>query len=764
MTLIDEIKQICDRLARSGWQDIFLQHGLDITAQNLSQELSKTLEINRSIKGFEDFSLDGNKGIEPAKPGLSLLYHGLASVNVHPTSNGQASEKMDDYPSLEELDTIENYIYSVANRSLSDFPNSIIGVFAYQYRPASRSPHRIHADIGYSRTGISRIGVKPPNYDASRRSFWVEAKDGSEAPAVLPARYGAFLAMKRVPSSEDVVLEQESDDNSRNFFFPVHKLFPGNECLKGLNLNIEFFEYHINEKLKKVHTEGNIPLFPGFDLEQPPFVIDSQNSNDLVRMKQLKGSVLVIPVEHSTIVRTATQRNENTGKEEIVRFRVPANENLFWTSYIIQNSNGFRLAPEYVNIRHEVVTSESGEQTLVDLNQSILDEEEFIDKLQQGNYEAAHFIDDTCEGSISVQVNGLSSSVENYPAYSLVTALNFFPLADQIDIEKWKKTRTGTINGDFNDQFRQGGAAPLSNGRLGINPKINNPLTSSSAFNRDESTITAIVGKKPQTVIAAPNNQLRGNLLISFLPDSASNVFAPGWDVSVSRDNEGEFYAAYGLGSPFPEDAKLCAALNSFWPAAAPDTARTFGVLFSPTAIPMLDNELGYHPNHPKVRKGEVQSNLGWDGEYGPFFEQVNGLQVNFANKNRSDYVSNALKGLISVSALAMVDNVELIKRMEALRFCIRILPPSNDFVSTTRLLLVVAEKVNNWSTFTERADSFMTGEGYLYEFAEVNQNERVTQDLRRSRYRVFNRFTCQITEQGLFWRRNEEPFIFQPR
>ena len=25
--------------------------------------------------------------------------------------------------------------------------------------------------------------------------------------------------------------------------------------------------------------------------------------------------------------------------------------------------------------------------------------------------------------------------------------------------------------------------------------------------------------------------------------------------------------AAYGLGSPFPEDSKLCAALSSFWPA-----------------------------------------------------------------------------------------------------------------------------------------------------------------------------------------------------
>ena len=84
----------------------------------------------------------------------------------------------------------------------------------------------------------------------------------------------------------------------------------------------------------------------------------------------------------------------------------------------------------------------------------------------------------------------------------------------------------------------------------------------------------------------------------SFLPDAASNEFEPGWDVSLVRDDVGLYYAAYGLGSPFLEDAKLCAALNSFWPAVAPDASRTFhmglkSTFASPTAIPLMDNELG---------------------------------------------------------------------------------------------------------------------------------------------------------------------------
>jgi hypothetical protein len=766
MALIDEIKQICDRLAPLGWRDLLLRQGLDITASNLASELSKPLTIDRTLNGFRDFAVDGTRGIEPANPGRSLLYHALASPAVHPTANNRPSADANDYPTLSELDTLENYIYSVANRQLSDFPNAVIAVFAYQYRLAPRSPHRVHADIAYSRTGVARVGIAAANYNAAQRSFRVEASDGSENPAVLPARYGAFLAVERFPSAADVVLDRMRDDRFLNFIFPVHKLFPGSECLNGLNLSLEFLEYHINEKLRRIHNQGNIPLFPGFDVNRPPFVRDSGNSNDLVRLQSLKGSALLIPVEHPAIVRTANQRNANTGREEIVRFRVPAEtsvgnrSNRFWTSHEISAVGNARLAPEYVNIRHQVVTSATGGQTLIDLNQSIPDEDEFLETLAQGGYEAAHFIDDTCDGCVVVRVNGLTNPIGNRPAYSLVTALDFFPLADQIDIERWKDRVVPTLR----EHFNQGSPSPLSEGRMAANPSIVNPLTTNSAFSRTDLTLTAIVGTAPRTP-TTPNNTIIANLSTSFLPDAAANFFAPGWDVSLSRDNNGLFYASYGLGSPFPEDAKLCAALNSFWPAVAPDAARTFGLLGTPTAVPMLDEELGYHPNHPKVIAGQVQSRRGWDGEFGPFFESVNGLRVNFANRDRSDYVSNALVGQVRVSPSAKVDSTELIDRMEALRLCIRTIPPQGDIVAMTNLLLVVAEKVNDWSQRSDRADTTMTGTGYLYEFANVEPRRiRVTQDVRRSRYRVLSRFTCQITQQGLFWRENQGQFNFASR
>ena len=67
-----------------------------------------------------------------------------------------------------------------------------------------------------------------------------------------------------------------------------------------------------------------------------------------------------------------------------------------------------------------------------------------------------------------------------------------------------------------------------------------------------------------------------------------------------------EHLAAYGLGSPFPEDSKLCAALSTFWPAVAPDATRSFQPNPSnaswPSVSPLTDTEIG------------IEGDLPWDG------------------------------------------------------------------------------------------------------------------------------------------------------
>ena len=118
MALIDQVKQICQRLAPFGWGNLLLRHGLDITATDLKQELSKPLSrIDRSLPGFEDFSGEGIQGIEPGIPAQSLLYHALASPNVMLDADGV---EIQEFPSLKELETIENYVFGIEAPSIAD--------------------------------------------------------------------------------------------------------------------------------------------------------------------------------------------------------------------------------------------------------------------------------------------------------------------------------------------------------------------------------------------------------------------------------------------------------------------------------------------------------------------------------------------------------------------------------------------------------------------------------------------------------------------
>ncbi|HVK98362.1 MAG TPA: hypothetical protein VM553_01045, partial [Dongiaceae bacterium] len=116
--------------------------GLDIlqpTKAKLKTALAKSLAtIDRKRSGFEDFHATATQAIMGGNAAQSLLFHALASPNVHPTSSGAPSPNPDDYPSLAELDVIENYIYSlVADRT--DLNDTVVAVFAYQYREASRT-------------------------------------------------------------------------------------------------------------------------------------------------------------------------------------------------------------------------------------------------------------------------------------------------------------------------------------------------------------------------------------------------------------------------------------------------------------------------------------------------------------------------------------------------------------------------------------------------------------------------------------------------
>lgn len=770
MALIDEVKAVMNELGDLGWRDMFARHGLDIAAADLATELSRNLNgINRNVPGFEDFAEEGERGIEPGSPARSLVYHALASPYVHPTDNGTPSDDEGDYPTIDHLDIVENYIYSLAARSIGDFDEPIVAVMAYHYRTGLRTPHMVHADMAFSRTGVSRVGTEDMNYDRRRRSFW-PIPNNANGVSVLPARFGIFIAERIKFDSKFAVLNCHPDDRFRTFINPLHKVFPGDECLVGETIpanSFDYAEFHINEKLRKTHlanTPGVLASPIGLRPDEPPYV---RESVELVDILPIGASCLLVPKtpDDHRLVHIVKQRNDQSQQDEIVRFTVPVatGPNRFWTSFQIPGQANGRAAPEYVNIRQRITDPTGDVNSLDDLNQ--LAEEEFNNLLRNGGYEAAHFVDDCCDGTIVARLESDSGSLEglnSFAAYSLVTAPDFLPLTDQVDIQAWADSSLANLR----SQFSQGGPDPLSNGRTTGDSRImgtpqtgrmphpelvdpNNPTQ--MAFDRNDPanlTITAVVGPAP---LSSPEPAVhRPNIAVSFLPDAASNVFAPGWDISQHGDAQGEFYNAYGLGSPFPEDAKLCAALNSFWPAAAPDASRTFGIQFAPTSLPMLDDELGLHPDHLRVQFGNAISHRGWDGEFGPFLES-GGNVVNFANRDRSDYTRHALDGRITVAHTADVDSDEMIARMEALRDCIRVLPAPMmmlDQVSDTRLWLVVAEKVD-WSMINNP----LSGPGYTYEFILAgNTLPADPTDLSRSRREVLNHLICQISTNQIRW------------
>ncbi|SDG75443.1 hypothetical protein SAMN04487996_122167 [Dyadobacter soli] len=768
MSSLNQLSQICQRLAPFGWATLLKRHGLDILAPNLENEIYKDISgtIDRSIPGFEDFISSGHRAIEPYVPCKSLLLHALSSQNVHPGPGNTVVEDNAAYPSIDELDVLENFIFSV-NHAASGAPvrdkaffetnfgqaDLVFAIFAYQYRTGSRSVNTRYADFVYSRTGIARTGTTSFCYVPSRRTFWTIPGNDDDKIPVLPARYGVYLAQKRkARQTDEVVHVSGNTQGNLDYVFPIHKIFPGRECVSNVDIpHFKYAENHVSEKLKRAFSFVDASGNAGFQTSKPPFSVSSKAGDQLVTLQNTGASSLVVPLHSERLVHMARQG------QRVVSFSVPPADqnNRFFTSFQILAEGRVRMAPEYLNIRFELMPNSSIEN----LSDQFSNDAGFLQKIANGGYQAVQFADHTCDGCIVPEFEGAPPITDRIlAAYSLVTAPDFFPLCDQLEINQWL-VDNGLVD---RTHFAQGGPEPLSENRIPVNPLIEHPLKVQPAFPLADNlrTTTALVG---MSVFPSSNAKVTvANQQVSFLTDGASGVFAPGWDVSLVGDPNVNvpFFGSFGLGSPFPEDSKLCAALNSFWPAVAPDASRTF--LFGSTSFPMLDSELGYHTGHPLVRAGKVQPTLGWDGEQGPFFEGDFAF-VNHTSINRSDYTANALNDEISVKELSAVDAKEWIRRMTVLRNCISVLPPKTDIVSDAGsqpqnpLKLIVVAKVEDWAREPGRADQRLFGEGYLFQFAATKGGARPTTERKRLRTAVARSYTCQISDTFIFWKENAD-------
>ena len=688
MALIDEVKSICDRLSDAGWQDLLRQHGIEIkqpTGRALSSELTKKVSVKLTLPGFEDFSEQQARGLEPGNPAASLLYHALAAPGVQtvPTPGtaqpSQSFNRITDFPTIAELDTLENYIFACANRSIHDvvkhaadllgIPEAAVelkvAVFASEYRPAPETPHGRYADLCLSRTGVARVGTARAIYDHRLRGY-VPYRDG-DGPStirVLPCRYTTWLAVStRAKEDRFGPGRPQRGDARRSFWVPVHKLFDGTECLAGSDVRVTLTARHENRKIERLHQRledtGNPAGYTTADRQRSPFV-RTHGLADWLEMHR-GGSGLLGPLPQPLSDRASFENDHLTFKTPKMSNRPNADYNAAFspTLYITAPAPEVRPWPEYAHVRYEV--KDGGPVYFGDQPNAAA-------YANEGGFRALNVSDSTADGWVRAAVTGLGS-MEDVPAYSLVAAPDFFPAVDQREVFEWwddmKKSailRTkpqwlqGLVDNRYWDFWREK-PAPLSDTRFAPNISL-----VGSTFAENDKTVTSVVSLLQNIDVTRGKGVAARTRRHAVLPDAAAGIFAPGWDISADRirNTDAKHFASYGLGSPFPEDAKLCAALSTYWPAAAPDTTRTFfAVPYSAgTVCPMTDEE-----------NGAQAGSISWDGLRGPrmISEDSKKSIVRYPNYELADYSLNALEGRFSIAATSRIDFKEYTSRILAM-------------------------------------------------------------------------------------------------
>jgi len=679
--LIKRIKNLCDKLADNGWKELFDEFDLNIkadTPEKLKEQLEKKIKVpvnmgDIKFQGFEDMATEETRGITQGDPAKSLLFHALASPNVVPKKDGP---ELSYYPTLAEIELVENYVYGIDPQSLAQLEAKFntnkfaIVVFASEYRPGRDTVHKKHADMCFSRTGIARVGTDDVEYEKKIRGFLPFVKGNDNTIRVLPSRFSAYLAIKKKgddevfgpmrfrssQTSSDDGLGQIPPDNRLDFWVPIHKLFNGDECIQNETLVVDLNPHHVNEKLKRIHIElKDITENTNNDIDKKPYIFTDGIAELSSDPDDCSG--LLIPKKHNKLIELALNSDDSTP----LKFPLPR-----WKDLPLDKKDKFSFfssslsftnhAPEYAHVRHEIKPNAQSNDDHIDLN----DLDDVIDRVKTGDYDANHYLDFTGDGWIDVKCDKLSDKYPILSAYSLVAPPDFFPNTDQRELMDWTEKLAETDN-DLSRMLWVIPPQTLSDDRLPVNIQLKN--NNLDVFKENDITMTAIVSlpynRTEQTQIESDSDTTRH----TYLPDAAAGVFAPGWDVGadIIRDENGrriKHLAEYRLGSPFTEDAKLCAALSNFWAAVAPDVARTFEPNATdrpwPTIFPLTDEEIGIGQNN----------NLSWDGIKGP--RRIDD-EVEYVKFAYGDYTNNALQNLFSLSLTGRIDTEDYQNRVEAL-------------------------------------------------------------------------------------------------
>ncbi|MCH9809525.1 MAG: hypothetical protein K0U74_17530 [Alphaproteobacteria bacterium] len=609
-------------------------------------------------------------------------------VTTYPDESGEPVA-LEGFPTPSEIEAVEDYVYGISPPTIEEIRVSTNGaplaivVYANEYRPGVETVHRKHADMCYSRTGISRVGTEQPQYDGESRGYRPFVDGNPTELRVLPCRYTAYIAAlvdgeadrhgpqrfvrandTQSPPSTTALTSKSAggaapaaavegtaiSDTDRKFWLPVHKLFDGGECISGLHIEVKLWARHVNEKLRRAHlyflANGHDGGWSEPSLSEEPFVITKNLAEFSTRSDH--GAWLLVPEPKEALVARAEYQNKP------LTYIVPAEKRGAWSVFhstlnLSPTPGNSRAAPEYLHAVHKV--DENGTVT------NLLDDKDAIETIKKGGYRAQHYLDFTADGWVDVECSALALELpRRLAACSVLAAPDFFPKVKQTDLMDWTDQSSPPSLLDKIWPERPGAPEALSEQRFMANLELPD-----ANFNADDDTMTAIVGHYGSGAGVLSHARRKENFRSSMLPDGAAGVFAPGWDVSFDRSPETAtenglvpgktYFNTYGLGSPFIEDTKLCAALSSFWPAASPDIARAFAPTPGyATATPLEDEVLGIGGGNP------------WDGFHGPIVD-YNAKTVDYFDLAYADYVQTAIDKKFEIDVIAQMTAQEYIAR-----------------------------------------------------------------------------------------------------
>src|SRR5262249_4088801 len=199
----------------------------------------------------------------------------------------------------------------------------------------------------------------PANYHPELRGFLPDADANPFDISVSPSRFAAYLAVQR-QGDESAFLpmrfrsKRRPDDpddwvadNRRKFWVPIHKLFSGKECLRGLDLKVNLSATHVNEKIYRVHKALNQA-----PRTTPPYRFTHGIAAFSTDAQHCTGTL--VPEPHSRLVEPAELPDDKP-----LTFLVPPGTTTFSSLEL-----GAASAPEYVHIRTEITDGQE-----IDLNQ-----------------------------------------------------------------------------------------------------------------------------------------------------------------------------------------------------------------------------------------------------------------------------------------------------------------------------------------------------------------------------------------------------------